>query len=300
MAEKCPGFFANHREHQLVMDLLLMERLDPFATSQIQPDLSDALRAIGITDINFEQKTSAALPMMRLTEVEPDLAPELQSRTVALWGQRQAIADANDEFQYYGGSTDQAVAHHVDGHILGFLVTLAIGGFLSVIEAKYSELRDRARNQHAAFKPGGIRQLRDSMLTLSLDLTSVKRDVENYRSHAWRSFDVAPFMAEYEPWIIAENEAAGRKAREPRNLNDRIADNQAETFTRLIEADREYRDILATVASLGASVDSLGIARRALWIALASLVVAGATLLVANMGDQSVLRAVLNLLAHIG
>jgi hypothetical protein len=67
-------------------------------------------------------------------------------------------------------------------------------------------------------------------------------------------------------------------------------------FTQAVAADHEYRDILSTVASLGASVDAFRLGRLALWVAIASLGIALMTLLVTEIGDDTALGKLLALL----
>ncbi|RLP99782.1 hypothetical protein EAD96_26845 [Micromonospora sp. BL1] len=82
-------------------------------------------------------------------------------------------------------------------------------------------------------------------------------------------------------------------------MNNELRERQQKWFDKLIEADRDYRDLLSTVAALGASADTYKISRVALWAAIASLAIAVVTLLLAEVKDQNVLSAVLLWLARV-
>ncbi|MCG2932237.1 hypothetical protein, partial [Escherichia coli] len=62
----------------------------------------------------------------------------------------------------------------------------------------------------------------------------------------------------------------------------------------LLEMDKDYRDVLSTVAALGSSIDAFKVQRYAIWVAMFSLVVALLTMgisLVANDDIMSTLCA---------
>ena len=85
-------------------------------------------------------------------------------------------------------------------------------------------------------------------------------------------------------------------AREARKLEDELRRELTVSLQRLVRTDRAYRDILSSVASLGASADSFVLGRWALTVAVASLVVALATVLFASVGCDSVAHHLLSLL----
>lgn len=74
-----------------------------------------------------------------------------------------------------------------------------------------------------------------------------------------------------------------------------MREQQSEHFEDLIDADRQYRDILSTAASLGVSLGASRTGRRALLVAAASLLVALVSVLGAEFGSGSVLRKLVDL-----
>jgi hypothetical protein len=71
-------------------------------------------------------------------------------------------------------------------------------------------------------------------------------------------------------------------------FTEHLRTRQDGDLAELSQSDSTIRDILSTVASLGAARDAFKISRIALYVALASLVVAACTLLVTDIGSESV------------
>lgn len=302
MAKRCPGFFAANSEHQPLMDMLLMNKFDPISGEETDRELSDALRALGLTGYEVLHRTSPDIPQLLLCPVEGSICPALETKsTWALWGNRETIASIDGYLDGYGSDKNRAIAHVAHNRMGNFMVLLAVSDFLAVTEAKFAVLRDSARTGHGTFKARGLQRLRENFLTLSLDLTSVSRDVDTFWRRKWRDEGDARFTLDYAPWIIAEDEAKGRKRFTPIDMNDELRQRHREWFKELIAADRDYRDILSTVATLGASVDAVKVGRTALGVALAAMGVALMTLLVTNIGDHTALGGLISWLGkHFG
>ena len=66
----------------------------------------------------------------------------------------------------------------------------------------------------------------------------------------------------------------------------------------LASEDKEYREILSAVASLGASIDAFKVGRVALWVSLISLAVSMIALLLADVGSDTVLSHLAQLIAE--
>lgn len=288
LAKRCPGFFSANGEPQPLMDLLLLEQYDPMPSDPRERSLSDALRAIGLTEHTVRHRTSPQLPRMLLSQAEPVLCPDLGERTWALWGQREAIAAADKHLNHYGSDVDQAIARRAHDSMRNLLTLLSVSYLQDIVEERHAVMRDSARTRHGKFKARDLRQLRTSFLTLSLDLTSMARDVEEFWGRKWRDADDAQFVSSLAPWIIREDVKRGSKSPSPIRMNDELRESQEKRFSQLIESDRDYRDILSTVASLGASIDTFKISRVAIWITFVSLIVALAAILMAEPESDSV------------
>lgn len=300
MREHLSGFFANNRSAQLLVDLLLFDDFDPMRDpyDEIEREEenkhSDAIRALGLSDHEFRHIVSPSLPKLALApRGSGDMCPALGDEPIwTLWGSRPAIIEAwgEDAFRRYAG-TDQAIAHHMEG-MYSLMVLLAVSEFVTVNERRYADLRDRASTRHGKFKPQALKDLRKSFLTLSLDLSTVRRDTAAFWSNerVWRSDQVREFRFQPTPWIKHQDEKRGNPSEEQSSFHDRIREVQTERFEWLAEADRDYREILSTVASLGASIDASKIGRWALGVALVSLVVAVTTIVLADVGCNSLVH----------
>ncbi|GAB3095471.1 hypothetical protein GCM10027054_22200 [Isoptericola nanjingensis] len=300
MKEQVPGFFAASNTPQLLLDLLLLEghdpTLEPYVETAREDEIkrSDALRALGLPDRESHHIVSTSLKKLVLSPPDPVMHPGLgDGPTWTLWGNRDAIIEAwgNDAFAGFSDSTNRGIAYRVES-TYPLLTMLAVSNFLEIGAQRYAEIRDRATTRHGKFRPGALRELRQFFLTLSLDLTTVRREAasfwENDRYWRWEAGD--DFVFQPTPSTLARYGQGERYEKESRNFNMSVRKRQDEQFELLIAADRDYRDILSTVASIGASVDAFKIGRWALWVALASLAVAVATIILADVGCDSVIH----------
>ncbi|MEV7625696.1 hypothetical protein [Actinoplanes sp. NPDC089786] len=299
MSKRCPGFFADHQEPQPLADLLLMDQFDPTKGDRIGQGFSAALRAIGFTE-NVLHRTSPDLPKLLLSQADSRLCPALEGRrTWGLWGNWREISSIPTLLDGYGENAKRAIAYWADSRIRHFLVTLSVSDFLSVTEGEYAEMRDRAKVRHGAFRLKQLNYLRRKFLTISLDLTTVASDVDQFWKRTWRDQEEAEFTLDYAPWIVENDEREGRARFTPVSVNDELRERQESWFKRLLIADRDYRDILSTVASLGASADAVKVSRIALWAAVASLAVASVTLLVTEAKKETFLHLIVSWLSSI-
>jgi hypothetical protein len=292
LASKLPGYFASNRRPQPLLDLLLLDKHDPTISHKRDLGWSDALRALGLSSHDIYHVKSPDLPKLLLAQVEGSLHEVLRDDpTWTLWGKRDAVVKALGEggLGGYGSDLNRAIASRLVDNMYNLLVMLAVSSFLSISEEQYAGVRDRAGRDHGKFKPRALKSLRSAILTLSINLSSVHRDVSAFWKRKWRWEGDAEFTYNEAPFVKAQDKAAGRPTKKPINYNEELKKLHEEWFARLLESDRDYRDILSTVASLGASADSYKMGRLALWVAIASLTVAVAAVLVANLGENSLL-----------
>ncbi|MGW5613180.1 hypothetical protein [Streptomyces sp. NPDC003877] len=172
------------------------------------------------------------------------------------------------------------------------LCFLSLSDYLAVMQVDYSELRDEARTQHGKFSARRLKRMRDSFLALSMDLSSAVRDIPQFHDSYVRSGRVPVFTMEDAPWM-ADRLARSGQGFPPVNFTQRLAGRQKEQVAELATEDKDYREILTAVASLGASIDTFKIGRIALWVSLVSLVVSLVALLLAEVQSDTVLSHLL-------
>lgn len=291
MRDNCPGFFAESDSPQTLIDMLLMDKHDPTGDdADHDREKSDAFRALGLTEGDIYRYTSTDIPKMTLVPSNTSMAPAMGTdRTWALWGQREAVVDSASHLDMYGSDTDRAIAHRFGDAIESFLLSLSVSDMLQTVEAQYSLIRDHARIHHGRFSAKVTNDLRKQLLTLSIDISTAQRDLKSFWRARPRFEHEAEFTIEYAPRLWSDKSDEGRRLG-PIHMNTELRKRQTQWFKHLTAADRDYRDILSTVAALGASVDASSTGRRALWVALVSLVVALATVAVADIGDNSLIE----------
>lgn len=300
MTRHLPGAFATNDEQQVLLELLLLDEFDPLnpAFDEGNDDearfarvrQSDAYRALGLDLDDFEIIKGKSLPGLVLSQPRTHRHDRLaDDPTWTLWGNMATVSrKLASSRAVMGGSTEQEASRQVD-RFHDLLPLLAVAEYLSNADARYARLRDRASSRHGKFKARALRELRRSFLTLSLNVTSMRRDLAEF----WRRrgpYVVSDFKIHVAPRYKSRNRSAGRRTRKPILLDHALKKRLDDQFKRLTEADRDYREILSTVASLGASADAFKIGRWALVVAIASLAVAGATIVLADVGCGSILQ----------
>lgn len=299
LAMRLPGFFALNNESQPLLDLLLFDSIDPTVMSRDNQDhetnlkTHDALRALGVSEPVFHQLLSPDLPKLVLSPLDGQMHGGLgNDPTWTLWGSRPAVVEAlgEDRLRGYGGNDqNRAIASRLVDNMFNLFVMVAVSRFLTVTEAKYASIRDQASKRHGKFNPKSLKHLRENFLRHSLNLTSVHRDTMSFWKRSWRWEGDAEFRYHRTPSEKREVGQDDGPKKEPQSFNELLRKNHEKEFAELVEADRDYRDILSTVASLGASADSYKVSRLALWVAVASLIVAIGTVVVSDVGSNSVI-----------
>ncbi|MDD4867609.1 MAG: hypothetical protein PHQ28_10985 [Mycobacterium sp.] len=169
---------------------------------------------------------------------------------------------------------------------------MSISEMLDVCDGRYASMRDAAR-QH-----GQLERLRASLLTLSIDMSSIDRDIRAYNARGWRR-DHAQFFFQDSPYLVAELAKHGGRPRESINMNAHLLNEQTRMLDTLRAADDDYRGILTAAASLTSSLRSIRMARTAIWVAMVSLGVAAVTLLTTDISKHNLFGIVAHWLGFL-
>ncbi|MGY4652492.1 hypothetical protein [Mycobacterium sp. URHB0021] len=286
---KWPGFFATNGQPQPLLDIVLFNEISAYPDTRPPRGVDGAVRALGLPHTVYVQR-STTFPAMTIGErhIRSDSGME-DRRTWALWGNRTEILDGlSNTLESHGlGQHDSSIAHYAQEAIEDYFLRLSISEMLEVCDARYASMRDAAR-QH-----GQLERLRASLLTLSVDMSSIDRDIRAYNARGWQR-DRAQFFFEDSPYLVAEYKEHGHASREPINLNERLLTEQMRMLETLRAADNDYRGILTAAASLTSSLKSIRLAWAAVWVAIASLGVAAVTLLITDISMHNLWGAIAN------
>jgi hypothetical protein len=288
-----PGAFAAAGKEHPTLDILLFDDYDPLLEESTGLETLDNLRALGLSSGHSVHRTVESLPGLLFEPTDRRLCPTMGKNVFAFYGKFERVAAAIPNLGAYGGSRGGgAIANYANGRIRNPLILLSISAYLDLIGAQYANLRDKARVEHGNFRARNLKPLRSSFLTLSLDLSSVVRDIQDYSALRSRIGGEAELFLRDSPWLVERLSRAGHAPREEINLSEQMMRSQVATAERMLAVDKDYRDILSTVSSLGSSVDASKLARVALWVSLLSLMVSLIALGVAEIGDNSVLKLI--------
>lgn len=299
LKSRCPGAFAQSSQHQPLMDLILLDKFDPSTGEEMDREATDCLRALGLTESHIYRQTSTGLPGLILERSSRDMTIAIQDRTWAVWGNRETvITKGSIRVDLYGDDPNLAISCHVDDRMSDYFVRLGLTEFLELQRADSATMRDSARIQHGKFGRRDLKRLRQRFLTASLDFSSIEGDIRQYNTRRWRDRE-ACFVLDVSPWLRKADEEAGREPFKAIQLNKDMRKRQIKSARELVAFDRSYREILSTVASLGASIDSYKVQRYAIWIAIGSAVVAVGTLWITVLGPAETEIIVRRLLAPL-
>ncbi|MDY5274006.1 MAG: hypothetical protein SPH31_07625 [Arcanobacterium sp.] len=198
LTARLPGFFARMERPQPLLELMLFDKLDPtdLPNSTQSRDQrvseSDALRALGIERPVFRMLTSPDIPKLVL-QCQRNIGkdPLGDDPTWTLWGSRPAVLKAvgPENLEYIGGNDNQNIAYRLVNSMMSMMnlfLMISVSVYLEATEERFAEIRDRASARHGKFRPRAIHELRQSFLTLSLDLASMQRDVAAFWKRPWR------------------------------------------------------------------------------------------------------------------
>lgn len=279
---KWPGFFASNGQPQPLLDVVLLDEISAYPTTRPPQGIEGAIRALGLPHTVYVQR-STKFPAMTLGERESRSDSDVEDRrTWALWGNRSEILEglATTLTSHGYGQSDSSIAHYVQNAIEDYFLRLSISEMLDVCDGRYASMRDAAR-QH-----GQLERLRASLLTLSIDMSSIDRDIRAYNMGGWQR-DHAQFFFEDSPYLVAEAAKHGGRSRESINMNAHLLDEQTRMLETLRAADDDYRGILTAAASLTASLRSIRMARTATLVAMVSFGVAAVTLAITDISKHS-------------
>lgn len=284
----CPGFFADYHEEAPLLDLMLLQNYDPTTATSSRDEMSDPMRALGLTEYESQHQTSAELPGLLLEQVWQELAPGLGSRrTWTLFGRQDTII-AKFGTRLTGTNHDvRGLSYLVGETVSDFLVVLAGSCFVDTARSRAAVSRDRARVAHERFRIRSLKALRAEVLQMSLDLSTVQRDfVAFYSRRRWEHGHLS-FLSGCSPTIHAFDKEQGLVTGEPIKLSERMIENQLEQLRNLVDVDQSYREIISTAASIGAAISASRLGRVAAVVAVASFAVALCTLLVASLDPHA-------------
>lgn len=268
MRTNYPGYFASHDEKVVIVDFLLTDQYDPTSRSKKPPtpDVRDAFRALGINVTDYYRTVASNMKYFVFTQADYLAKPYIPSdRTWSLVGKKSKVDKAL-------GKYFSSIESIIDERIGYILILLSASELLSIIESQYSRLRDNAGLQHKKFKVTSINNLNRSVLDSALTLASVRHDIESVLKNKWWLRDAADFKSTVAPFFTK------RPKDTPIDFIEDTLKRHKATLKRLKDIDRDYRDILTTVSSLGSTANNIKLGRLALIIAFVSMAVAVVTL----------------------
>ncbi|MCI4657324.1 hypothetical protein [Cryobacterium zhongshanensis] len=275
MTKTLPGAFARAQYPHPLFDLILFDVADPLGRDEGKLAKNDAIRAIGVGENAVYVSRSESLPGLVLDQPSRmNWTPDISQNVWSLWGNRSAVPALTHGM----GRPDVSSAGYSVGETMTeYIARSGLTALLHLMRGSASNAHDNARKLHGGTSSRDLKRLRDRTLTTSLDLARLEQDIRVYNDRRWRDRE-PQFYLDVAPFFKKRDEEKGLKAFRPRDLNKNERKVQKRLARELVAFDAEYREVLGTVASLGASLDSRRVQRVATWVAVVSLGVALVTL----------------------
>lgn len=281
LTDRCGGFFASTETGHPVIDLNVFDNFDP-TTQPVDRTMGDALRALGMDAIGLHNYVSKQIPGAVLMPVRSWMADSEPLRNCwGIVGSLERLRESNDS-PGYGEKpyTPSTFGHMFGDAVQAFILHIAVMSYLEELRAHYSRSRDSARTRHGRFSARRLHNLRDEVLTTSMDLPAVARDTETLWGERWRRWNGIEVVGRPAPGHSDSH--AGEY-----DLIEDLGEVRSAYFTELLDDDETYRTVLSTVASLGSSANATKTGRLALIVAAVSLLVAVMSLVVSEPGNNS-------------
>lgn len=283
LERRCKGYFAATSDGQPVVDLTIFSNYDPLVRERRPRDMDDSLDALGFNEVRSWLYVSPQLPGGTFVPTDEFHRP-LYGSVKNCWGFIGSTSrlQETDNNESYGPKPWSAttIAHKSDDPIRAFLLKAAAQKYLHSLQTTSGLARDSARARHGRYQASELKNLRSEMLRTSLDLHVVARDLATL----WDAWHWGIEVTLQDSFDMLEGHHS------PSDL-DFIADlrqRQESGFKELLEEDAAYRELMATVASLGSSAEASQLGKRALAVSAVSLIVAAVTLVLADIGTASI------------
>ncbi|MFC4138305.1 MULTISPECIES: hypothetical protein [unclassified Microbacterium] len=275
MTGALPGTFARSGKPQPLFDLVFFDVADPLADGFIPARReNDAVRGIGVDAMTGYRTVSPDLPGLLFEPADSrSWAEDITANVWTLWGNSAVAAG----LAIGSDKNVQGAAHSVGADTTDFMARTGLTALLRLLRENASVAHDNARKLHGGTSSRNLKRLRERTLTTSLDLATLEEDIKEYNGRGWR-FNEPQFYMERAPSLRQREIESGTQHSPPIDLNKNERKTQKKLARELVAFDTDYREVLNTVASIGASLDSRRVQRVAVWISIASLGVALATL----------------------
>lgn len=276
---KCPGYYSLHDERHLIMNTITLAKFNPLAdTIKVDQMEAKTMKAIGLDLDAFRRITSRQLSGQLLQEMRVPEGSEVPlGRTWSLIANHSVLSEASENFKYYSDA-EGFLTHNAEDGLSHVLVLLSLQEIASIIEHQLSIIRDQAEKRYGKFKINKSRELSRKIMDSSFTLTSIRQDIVAIQNNKWW-LDEIELLSEVSPQYIRKGDKPSVKI----NVTENIIEDLADRFERLTSFDKDVRDILTIVASIGSSATSTEISRWSLVSSMLSLIVAGLALYVAYL-----------------
>jgi hypothetical protein len=295
VSQTIPGKFSSSGWPHTAFDVVFFDSADPFGTDGQNLRLNDSLRAVGITDYDFQYISSKQLEGLLLEPPQSrSRSSDVHDNVWTFWGNINAYPALTEGT---GHPPEARMAAYFTGdRTTDLMARTGLSDLLERMRADASKAHDTARSLHTKGSAKTLKALREQLLTTSLDLATIKEDVKLYNGLRWHDKE-PPFTIDSAPWIRQRDQESGFQSDEPRSFSKYHRRKQKRLAEELASFDADYRSVLSTVSSLNSSLESRRIQSIATFISVASLVVAAVTLWATS--DLSELSKRLRELANI-
>ncbi|MGH3916573.1 MAG: hypothetical protein ACRDTC_24655 [Pseudonocardiaceae bacterium] len=270
----CGSFVTLTPRRHPTVSLLLTELAEPATADKTTGHF---LRALNIGPAHRSWRCTEFPGLTLHPQREPLWLPNSDDR-YTLAG-RYATVLPDEVLRGYGsGRTVDSILNALeDREFWSVLVALSISALLQRHEAANAQIRDLARRTHRSRMIASSRRLRDSLLTNSLDVSSLAADIGDDEGKNKIAALLRRRQLDFE--AFGYHEEVLRDHSMPTNFWDQLFASQVRKVGRLRNTEQQLRAILSSVTSINSTIASFRLQRVALLVTTTSAAIAIVALL---------------------
>lgn len=269
MAKRFEGIFASWSKPQPALQIMLFDGSAASALlTHSLPNGYTLVEQLGLD--TFQETTVENLPALGIRDCQKGIQETMDEVLGSAVGATNDVRDGlGDRLLGYlpeGMDVHYAITHCLHIEMRDLLLVYSLVRYTACLLRVYGRQRDWAGDGFGSYRPRQVNAFRRFVLDNSIDIREAKSDaIASLKQYG----KIGPSLETRPIGKLANKEAC-----KPVDESQRLITVASQNLDRLVELDSTYREVLATIVSLGTDNRSLLLARIALWVSVVSLVLA--------------------------
>lgn len=283
LSEQCPGFFSKHGMIHPTLDLILFGTTNPCVLGN--EETFDLFNHLGVEDASWMKWLPSKISCVDISE-SPRREGGLPSCWSILGNERSVLSFFEEDLKHCGNEDAYSLGYVLDDWVGKLISMIAMVEYCEAMAGIYGQRRDEAVKTHGRFRSRELEELREVLLSESIDIATMNEDSEAPWDERARIE-----LGDIPCWICKGQHSEEEKSLE---LLSTLKDRKDKAKKQLLDIESTYITALSSVSELGAARASLRWSRVATVLAFASLIIALITLLATAYSEESILFKLLS------